>query len=158
MFKFLIRSITCMFCMLMLVVNGGNAFGQTEDFPTEATEVVDQPPMKNIFMNVLWGSISGGAVMMSWAILDDELGESERYKLSHLQTQFIVGATYGGLIGLGIGVFLSMKGMTFDEERTRIAFMPPPVYDRSRQEQSALGGPAFINDHRQTLVDLQIKF
>ncbi|MDX2470702.1 MAG: hypothetical protein QNL04_09035 [SAR324 cluster bacterium] len=79
------------------------------------------PPMKNVFHNVLWGSMAGGLVYMSLTILDDSKTTEERYSFKQLTIQFITGATYGGLAGLGTGVYLSLLGVSFDANRSRIA-------------------------------------
>ena len=79
------------------------------------------PPMKNVFHNVLWGSMAGGLVYMSLTILDDSKTKEERYSFKTLTIQFITGATYGGLAGLGTGVYLSLIGVSFDSNRSRIA-------------------------------------
>ena len=142
----------------MLFVNGSSVFGQTEDFPTDLPEQLPQPPMKNVFMNVLWGSIAGGTMMTSWKILDDSKEKSERYKVRELTGNFIVGATYGGLVGLVVGVVLSMRSMTFDASRTRIAFLSPPVYGEPTLGHFTANERQFSYDQRQTLVDVQINF
>ena len=83
------------------------------------------PPMKNVFHNVLWGSVAGGLVYMSLTILDDSKTTEERYSFKQLTIQFITGATYGGLGGLGAGVYLSLIGVSFDSNRSRIAHQFP---------------------------------
>ena len=79
------------------------------------------PPMKNVFHNVLWGSMAGGLVFMGWSILDDSKPKEERYSFTTLTVQFITGATYGGLGGLGVGTYLSILGVSFDSGKSRIA-------------------------------------
>jgi hypothetical protein len=107
-----------------------SAFGQV---PAQtAPEIMmqrPQPPMENVFFNVLWGSFTGGMLMMGWASLDDSKGTEERYSVDNLRTQFLTGATYGGLLGLIAGVYISFKGITFDENRTKIAILQPPRKD-----------------------------
>ena len=83
------------------------------------------PPMKNIFHNVLWGSVAGGMGMMGVATMDDSKTSAERNSVSNLSTQFITGATYGGLLGLAAGVYFSMAGVSFDSNRSRISFFQP---------------------------------
>jgi len=86
-----------------------------------------EPPMKNVFFNVLWGSVAGGMAYSSLVILDDTKSKSEKYKFKFLTIQFITGATYGGILGLGTGVYLSMSGISFDPSRSRIAHQLPPL-------------------------------
>ena len=79
------------------------------------------PPMKNVFHNVLWGSMAGGLIYMGLNILDDAKTKEERYSFSNLTVQFITGATYGGIGGLGVGTYLSILGVSFDSGQSRIA-------------------------------------
>ena len=95
-----------------------------EIFP-EAMAQKPQVPMENVFYNVLWGSLTGGMLMMGWAMLDDAKSSDERYTLNHASTQFLSGATYGGLLGLAAGVYISMKNISFDESRLKITFLQP---------------------------------
>lgn len=71
--------------------------------------------------------------MMSWSIVDDSLPSEERYKLSQMSNSFFTGATYGGIMGMAAGVYFSIKGITFDENRSRIAFYP--YYDQNPDVQ-----------------------
>ena len=86
-----------------------------------------EPPMKNVFFNVLWGSVVGGMVYSSMVILDDTKSKSEKYKFKFLTVQFITGATGGGIVGLVTGIYLSMSGISFDPSRSRIAHQLPPL-------------------------------
>lgn len=88
-----------------------------------------QPPMQNVFFNVLWGSLTGGMLMMGWSTVDDSKEPDERYTVSNMTSQFLSGATYGGLISLAVGVYLSFKGITFDESRSRLAVLQAPSQD-----------------------------
>lgn len=116
-----------------------------------------QPPMQNVFFNVLWGSLTGGMLMMGWATLDDSKSTDERYTVSHLSNQFLAGATYGGILGLAAGVYISMKGITFDQSKSQIVFMEPVKpksvgyqFDQSPQKAADL--------HEYHLIKLQMKF
>jgi hypothetical protein len=95
-----------------------------ENLPTELILPRPQPPMQNVFFNVLWGSLTGGMLMTGWATVDDSETERVRYSVSYLSDQFLTGATYGGILGLVAGVYLSLKEITFDENLSRIAFFP----------------------------------
>lgn len=97
---------------------GGDAGGEPIAAPIA---VRADPPMKNVFHNVLWGSMAGGLVYMGLSILDDSKTKEERYSFKQLTVQFITGATYGGIGGLGVGVYLSLLGVSFDSGRSRIA-------------------------------------
>lgn len=84
-----------------------------------------QPQMKNVFLNVLWGSLTGGLVYTGLNVVDDSRTKGERYSFSRMTTQFITGATYGAFLGLGTGVYLSLAGISFDPNRSRISQTAP---------------------------------
>lgn len=107
----------------LILAGATPTFGQAapQQVP-EAVSAKPQPPMKNVFLNVLWGSLCGGFVVMGWSTLDDSIDEDDRYSFSRMSEQFLVGATYGGILGVGAGVYFSIRGITFDENRSRIAF------------------------------------
>jgi hypothetical protein len=142
-------------CFLLLLIAFGKmnpVFCQTALQPgPEIRAVKPQPPMKNIFFNVLWGSVSGGMLLMGWSTLDDSISREDRYKFSRLTGQFLVGATYGGILGLAAGVYLSMKGITFDENLSRIAYstdhepLAPSRYSEYAGVPSAGSGITLIN-------------
>jgi hypothetical protein len=136
MTKLLKRYITTLFCLSLLVTFSSNVFGQAEEFPTEVQVELPLPPMENIFYNVLWGSITGGSVMMAWSIIDDSVPKTERQSFSSLRNKFVEGATYGGVLGLVIGVYLSMNNIVFDEGKTRIAFFDPTPTTFNNDETS----------------------
>ncbi len=148
-------------CLLLVVLSVGEVtpiFGQAAaQDPQEALIVKAQPPMKNVFLNVLWGSLSGGMLLMGWSTLDDSISSDERYKFSRLSEQFLVGATYGGVFGVAAGTYLSIRGITFDENLSRIAFYPN--YDQNPEVQrffatsSSVKGKDSVN-----LLNIHFKF
>lgn len=93
--------------------------------PAAGLGTATQPQMKNVFLNVLWGSLSGGLIYTGLNIVDDTRTEGERYSFSRMTTQFITGATYGAVAGLGVGVYLSLAGISFDPGRSRISSAEP---------------------------------
>ncbi len=147
------RCIIVLICLISLVTFSSNVFGQAEEFPTETAVELPNPPMKNIFYNVLWGSITGGIIMSSWSVLDDSKPKEDRQSVSSLTGNFVVGATYGGVLGWLAGVYLSMQNITFDEGKTRIAFFTPrpPNYDE-------LDSPTTLSLDQVNLMKLEIKF
>jgi hypothetical protein len=68
------------------------------------------PVMKNVFYNVVWGSAVGAAIGLASAV------ESSSDKTQPINSRGGVfqGATLGGLLGLGIGIWLVYAGITFD--------------------------------------------
>lgn len=121
------RLLVCLLtCLVLLQVPLQSALAQDAALPeAPMLSAGPRPPMQNIFYNVLWGSVAGGMGIMSISILDDSKTTAERYSFSSLSTQFITGATYGGIVGLVTGVYLSMSGIQFDSARTRIAAFEP---------------------------------
>jgi hypothetical protein len=135
-----------------------SAFGQVADqAPPDVLAQQPQPPMENVFFNVLWGSLTGGMLMMGWATLDDEKPSDERYTTNNMTKQFLSGATYGGILGLLAGVYFSFQGITFDENRTKIAVFQPPRKDYfpsakfSKQKEGT-------SPQEMSLVDFQYEF
>ena len=143
------------FIFLISVMN--QVSGQTQETLPEVLSSGTQPPMKNVFYNVLWGSLTGGLLIMSWATVDDSVSTDERYAISYLSTQFLSGATYGGIAGLAVGIYLSIKGVTFDENRSRIAFFPLPEEDPHHHKYFLRDKPRFSEADLQ-LMNFQYKF
>lgn len=119
------KLLICAVITVLLVTGTQPAIGQvTGQLPPEAIATQSQPPMKNVFLNVLWGALSGGFLLMGWSTLDDSIDSEERFRFSRMTNQFLVGATYGSILGLGAGVYFSIRGITFDSSRSRIALYP----------------------------------
>jgi len=119
------RALVCLAVLLMVLGKGSPVFSQVVNQPDPNLALAKpQPPMKNVFFNVLWGSVCGGMLLMGWATLDDAIPTEERYTFNRLSSQFLVGATYGGFLGLAAGIYFSIKGITFDENLSRIAYEP----------------------------------
>ena len=98
-----------------------------------------EPPMRNVFLNVLWGSMAGGITYAGFRMLDDTKEKSERYSFTYITEQFVYGATAGGLVGLGVGVYLSISGIGFDANRSRIAHQMPYVPGLPDERQNGYG-------------------
>ncbi len=154
-----IKSVIVLLVLASLVFGGGQTvLGQNNAaIPQELFLPKQQPPMENVFFNVLWGSVTGGLLSMGWATLDDKTPDSERFGPSHLSTQFLYGATLGGLLGLATGVYLSIKGITFDESRSRISLFPSTIEDPHHSQHATFSEPSSINEDIH-LVNLKITF
>lgn len=118
------KLLTCIMLSALVLAGTNPVFGQAIQQDPEAFTAKAQPPMKNVFLNVLWGSLCGGFILMGWSTLDDSISSEERFKFSRMSEQFLVGATYGGILGMGAGVYFSIRGITFDDNRSRIALYP----------------------------------
>lgn len=142
----------------MICLRSLSGYGQIPNQP--APEIVTQrpqPPMQNVFFNVLWGSLAGGVLMMGWAALDDTLPTDERYTVSNMSTQFLAGATYGGILGLAAGIYISFQGITFDENRTKIAFFQPPQGEQLFSAGYGRNQPELAKQDLH-LIDFQYRF
>jgi len=144
--------------MILLVVLGSfsTVFGQANQDQQQAIMPAAQPPMENVFFNVLWGSVVGGMLNMGWSTVDDSKPEEERYAVRNLSTQFLWGATYGGFLGLAAGIYLSIQGITFDENLTKIALFPLESPDTQKPHQQAVRSKS--NRDSLHLVRFQLKF
>ena len=87
-----------------------------------------QPPMENVFLNVLWGSMSGGLAYMGLLLLDDSVDETERFSGGKMFANFVSGATLGGMLGLGFAIFVSYAEISFPANR----LTPLNQYDYSK--------------------------
>ncbi len=89
--------------------------------------------MQNVFFNVVWGSANGAMLGTAAAII----GSRNKENPSDLGSAAFTGATVGGLIGLGVGLWLVYGGITFNEAATisanqplspaQLAAMTPPI-------------------------------
>jgi hypothetical protein len=152
------KALACLLVLALIASQEAVIYAQAEESAVPEIAVQKpQPPMENVFFNVLWGSLTGGMLMMGWSTLDDSKPEDERFGTSNLSMQFLAGATSGGLLGLIAGVYISMKGITFDESRSKIAFfqlpqqetIPSGKYEWSKKE---------INKQPLNIVNFQMKF
>jgi hypothetical protein len=101
--------------------------------PLAAAQTAEQPVMQNVFFNVVWGSANGALLGAAAAVI----GSRNKENPSNLGGAAFQGATIGGIIGLGIGLWLVYGGITFDEQATisanqplnpaQLAAMAPPV-------------------------------
>ena len=81
------------------------AFAQDQAPPPSQT-----PVMQNVFFNVVWGSALGATLGLAAAAESS----SNKTKPVNAQGSMFEGATIGGILGLGIGVWLVYAGITFD--------------------------------------------
>ncbi len=74
----------------------------------------EKPVMENVFYNVVWGSLLGIVLGAASAVIEAE----EKTSPEGLRDKIFGGATAGGMIGLGVGLWLFSTGITFDDEGT----------------------------------------
>jgi len=66
--------------------------------------------MENVFFNVVWGSALGATLGVATSILSSP----DRSSPSNVRDGAFSGATAGGIIGLGLALYLVYQGITFD--------------------------------------------
>jgi hypothetical protein len=75
-----------------------------------------QPVMQNVFYNVVWGSAFGALLGLASSI---EASADKTQPLNSRGAAF-EGATIGGLVGLGVGIWLVYAGISFDPNGSTI--------------------------------------
>ena len=97
---------------------------------------VKKPVMENVFFNVVWGSAFGATIGLAISVI----GSEDKSKPTDARNSSFSGATVGGLIGLGIGLYLVYQGITFERAGstvTQTGSAAPPV------DLAALADPPF---------------
>ena len=79
----------------------------------------EKPVMQNTFFNVIWGSVVGAMLGASSA----GVSQGTKANSTLLRESVVTGATAGGIIGLGVGIWLTFSGITFDADRS-LLFQP----------------------------------
>lgn len=76
-----------------------------------------KPVMENVFFNVIWGSALGGVLGLASAIIsaDDHSAPEDA------RSAGFSGATAGGLVGLGVGLWVIYQGTTFEGAAVNLA-------------------------------------
>jgi hypothetical protein len=88
-----------------------------------------QPVMQNVFFNVVWGSAFGATLGVAVAVI----GSNNKSAPNAVRQSAFSGATAGGLIGLGLALYLVYQGITFDPAASTLSISandpaaPPPV-------------------------------
>ena len=116
-----------------------------------------EAPMRPIFKNVLWGSVAGALVWSGIQIVDDSKPTSERYAVSEIFVQAVIGATYGGILGLGVGIYVSLMGITFEDTFFSLNFSPLDENDYHGRQRRLFGNDQPVVA-KSRIMSLQIKF
>ncbi len=70
-----------------------------------ATGAAKPPVMQSIFWNTLWGSGWGATMGLSYQLVSGV----------NFRESVVTGATVGGLLGYGLGIYAIVNGVTFDQ-------------------------------------------
>ena len=95
------------FSLICVLLNYSYLYAQEPAPDTAPVTVtpVKPPVMKSIFWNTVFGSAWGALIGTSYALGD---------AAASFRESLIFGTTFGGMIGYGFGVYLVIRGITFD--------------------------------------------
>lgn len=119
---------TLILLAILALCTAGSLQAQTP----EATGANRPPVMQSIFWNTLWGS-GWGAVMGGSYHLASGI---------NIRESVVTGATVGGMLGYGLGIYLVLNGISFDQ-RFLIKF-PTPKF--GPPPQASTSSPAMLPD------------
>ncbi len=85
-----------------------------------------KPVMENIFFNVVWGSLFGMVLGAATAVIESDRKTSP----TDIRSRTFGGATFGGLVGLGVGLWLVTSGVTFADSSTLFTEVRPDGFER----------------------------
>lgn len=83
------------------------------------------PVMQNVFFNVVYGSAVGALIGLAFAVE----ASSDKTQPTNTRGASFQGATIGGLVGLGVGLWLVYGGITFDPASLIVRDGPTPGGD-----------------------------
>ena len=72
---------------------------------TAAAMAQSQPVMRSVFWNTVWGSAWGAVMGISYHLLSG----------MKFRESVITATTIGGVMGYGLGIYMVLNGLTFDE-------------------------------------------
>jgi hypothetical protein len=81
------------------------------------------PVMENVFYNVIWGSAVGALIGAASAIE----GSQDKSNPDNFRGAAFQGATLGGVVGIGVAVWLVYAGITFDPAGSTITGAAQPA-------------------------------
>lgn len=77
----------------------------------------EKPVMENVFYNVGWGSGVGALLGLAASVIEAD----KKTEPPNMRENIFQGMTIGGLAGLGLGLYLVYKGITFRPEASVLA-------------------------------------
>jgi hypothetical protein len=106
---------------------------------TVATPALAQqkPVMENVFYNVVWGSATGAVLGAAASVI----AAKDKTNPPGLRQGVFQGATAGGLIGLGVGVWLVFAGINFDTNGSTLTNADLPPLSPTEERALALASP-----------------
>ena len=91
------------------------ALAQVKKEAPKRRQRVKPPVMKSVFWNTLMGSAWGALIGVTGALT------MENFRFNTVRESVVIGTTFGGIIGYGFGIFLVLKGISFDPQRVPFA-------------------------------------
>lgn len=125
--------------------------------PALAQDTGQKPVMQNVFFNVVWGSAFGATLGIAASVL----GSSDKTSPQNVRSSTFTGATAGGLIGLGLALYLVYGGITFDPSASTFGANDQPHPPVARFEEppfqlvSAKNDPFRITGFKARVIDLR---
>jgi hypothetical protein len=125
-----------------------------------------KPVMENVFYNVVWGSATGAVLGAAAAVI----AAKDKNNPPGLRQGAFQGATAGGIIGLGVGVWLVFAGITFEPSGSTLTDATTTPRDPISEKALALASPpplplialefsqtnpSHLSGFRATLVDMK---
>ena len=98
---------------LLTYLNIPLVFGQELAIPNQAPK---KPVMYSVFWNTLWGSAWGSTMGFSYHLISG----------IKLRESLITATTIGGILGYGLGIYLVINGLSFDE--SYLLELPTPKF------------------------------
>ncbi len=124
---------------------------------------LEQPAvMENVFYNVVWGSLFGILLASASAVIEAQ----DKSAPAEFGDSLVQGATFGGLLGLGLGIWLATSGDSFDPKQS-LFFVNEPHFQPVRPFrnvaarsapivfETSVGQPFRITGFRATVLDLK---
>ncbi len=95
-----------------------------------------KPVMENVFFNVIWGSALGGVLGLASAIISAD----DHSAPDNARSAGFSGASVGGLVGLGVGLWVIFQGTTFEGAGVPVAKngLPVPRFPHTIAEEPPL--------------------
>ena len=81
----------------------GSAYPQENQIASDNSQ---QPVMKSVFWNTVWGSTWGAVMGVSYHFFSDK---------APFRESVVTSTTIGGALGYGLGLYMVLNGLTFDE-------------------------------------------
>ena len=108
----------------------GSAYPQENQITSGTSQ---EPVMKSVFWNTVWGSTWGAVMGVSYHFFSDK---------APFRESVVTSTTLGGVLGYGLGLYLVLNGLSFDEryllKLPKPQFGPQPSASLWKEDNSKL--------------------